>query len=149
MKYKTIQKYIDRLNNGKGQKSIFISEISKNVSYGNVFVKRSNPALSSKHEFYFIKNNNNKYVGAVLNSGTELQWYISPMHRRKGHLTKSLKDSILPHILIKKVSINANIFDDTLSSFKSSSKVAIQCGFKLVKTENRMSYYTLFREFNI
>lgn len=52
----------------------------------------------SSYRFFFIKNELNQYVGAVFDMYSDLHWYIVPQSRKQGHLTKALKESILPYL---------------------------------------------------
>lgn len=147
MSDKEIKKYIDRLNNNQGQKTIFLEEISKAVDYATVYSKVPSKGYIidpfSKHRFYFIKNDKtSKYIGAVHNGGSDLHWYIIPKHRKKGHLTKALKNYILKDILDKKETQKISISKSSLTkeNYENSLKVALKCGFKIT-TENK--YITL------
>ena len=103
MTEKEIRKYIDRLNNGKSKESIFIRPLSDTVVISKVWSEQPKPTDSiignfSSYRFFFIKDNFGKYVGAILDMYSDLHWYISPKHRKKGHLTKALIETVLPYI---------------------------------------------------
>jgi hypothetical protein len=103
MTNKEISKYINRLNLKKGSETIFCREISDNVIIAKVWPKQ--PKLSdsingnfSSYNFFFIRNDFGKYIGAVLDMYSDLHWFISPKFRKQGFLTNAMKQSILPYI---------------------------------------------------
>ncbi len=98
-----IRKYIDRLNNGKASESIFTRPISKTVEVAKVWPEQPKMIDSiignfCSYRFFFIKNESDKYIGAVLDMYQDLHWYIIPKSRKQGYLTTALKESILPYL---------------------------------------------------
>ena len=88
-------------------------------------------------DFFFIKNEFNEYIAAVFDMKTDLHWYVSDKHRKQGHLTKALKESIIPYILTsdrneQKITIEKGLGDE---NYKNSKKVAIALGFTPVNPE--------------
>src|SRR5690606_7632934 len=88
-------------------------------------------------QFFFIKNNKGKYVGAVYDAFNDLHWYILEKERKKGHLTKALKEIIIPYIFLcedfsrefQKISIAGGWGD---KDYENSRKVAENVGFKAI-----------------
>lgn len=137
MTEKEIRKYIDRLNNGKGQESIFTRPISKTVEVSKVWSEQPKITDSiaenlASYRFFFIKNTLGVYVGAILDMHSDLHWYIVPKQRKNGHLTKALKESVLPHIFyddreVQRITIQEGIGKE---NYTNSRNVAIKIGFK-------------------
>ncbi len=103
MTEREIRKYIDLLNDGKAGESIFTRQISKTVEVAKVWPDQ--PKMTDKiignfgsYRFFFIKNEFNEYVGAVLDMYQDLHWYIVPKCRKHGYLTTALRESILPYL---------------------------------------------------
>lgn len=138
MTNREIRKYIDRLNSGKSRESIFIRPISKNVDVAKVWAeqpKMTDSIVGNFHSyrFFFIKDDQNKYVGGVLDMYSDLHWYIIPGNRKKGYLTRALKGSILPYLFYQerknqRLTIEKNSIGE--QNYLNSKKVAIKVGFK-------------------
>ncbi len=134
MTEKEIKKYIDRLNNKKGQESIFIRPISETVEIGKVWCElpkiNNSISNSSSYRFFFIKNNLGIYVSAVLDMNSDLHWYVLPKERKKGMLTTALKETILPYIFYEReeqrITIKLEIGEENYANSKS---VALKLGF--------------------
>lgn len=137
MTEKEIRKYIDRLNNGKGQESIFTRPISETVEVSKVWSEQPKITDSivgdfASYKFFFIKNPLGVYVGAILDMYSDLHWYIVPKQRKNGHLTKALKESVLPHIFydereVQRITIQEGI---GIENYTNSKNVAVKIGFK-------------------
>ncbi|WP_020526855.1 hypothetical protein [Flexithrix dorotheae] len=137
---RTIRKYIDRLNNGKACESIFTRQISKTVDVAKVWHEQ--PKMTddiignfNSYCFFFIKDESNKYVGAVLDMYQDLHWYIVPKSRKKGYLTIALQESILPYLFCNDrqsqiITISRNLIGE--KNYLNSKKVALKVGFKAI-----------------
>ncbi len=135
-----IRKYIDRLNNGKACESIFTRQISKTVDVAKVWTKQ--PKMTDNiignfgsYRFFFIKNELNEYVGAVLDMYQDLHWYIVPKSRKQGYLTTALKESILPYLFYderesQRITIDKSAIGE--KNYLNSKNVAINLGFKAI-----------------
>ncbi|MBK6266848.1 hypothetical protein JKA74_17525 [Marivirga sp. S37H4] len=138
-----IQKYI-ALFNAKQTKEILSSiELSKYVEFlhftpdkigrGNILNK-----YNKSYKMYFIRNQTGQCIGAVLDMCEDLHWYILSKYRKKGHLTRAMKEDILPHLFTK----NRNNQSITISrglgpkQYKASESVAVNLGFKIDKLED-------------
>lgn len=138
MTEKEIRKYIARLNNGNASESIFIRQISKTVVFAKVWAEQ--PKMTDaiignycSYRFFFIKNETNEYVGAVLDMYQDLHWYILPKNRKQGYLTTALKESILPYLFYyeresQRITIDKNAIGE--KNYLSSKNVALKLGFK-------------------
>jgi hypothetical protein len=136
MTSKDIKKYIDRLNIGRYLETIFIRPISKNISVAKVWPaipKISDPVNIGcpSYTFFFIKNEDQKFVGAVLDMNSDLHWFVTRQYRKKGYLTTALKNVILPYLLDDKdavrITISKGLEDE---DYSNSKKVALAVGFK-------------------
>lgn len=140
MREREIRKYIDRLNNGKASESIFTRQISKTVDVAKVWTKQ--PKMTDNivgnfgsFRFFFIKNELNVYVGAVLDMYQDLHWYIVPKSRKQGYLTTALKESILPFLFYderesQRITIDKSAIGE--KNYLNSKSVALKLGFKSI-----------------
>lgn len=138
MTEKEIRKYIDRLNNGKASESIFTRQISKTVDVAKVWAVQPKMTDSiignfSSYRFFFIRNEINEYVGAVLDMYQDLHWYIIPKNRKQGYLTNALKGSILPYLFYderesQRITIDKNAIGE--KNYLNSKNVALKLGFR-------------------
>jgi len=142
MTNKEISKYINRLNQGKGQESIFTREISESVVVAKVWSEQPKKTDSivgnfASYRFFFIKNSMNVYVGAVLDMGTDLHWYISPKYRKRGYLTTALKESILPYVFENDRNEQRITIENGIGKkdYNNSRKVAEKLGFVPINIE--------------
>jgi RimJ/RimL family protein N-acetyltransferase len=138
MRDREIRKYIDRLNNGNSSESIFARQISKSVDVAKVWTEQ--PKITDNiignfgsYRLFFVKNETDLYVGAVLDMYHDLHWYIVPEHRKKGYLTKALRESILPYLFydereIQKITIEKDSIGE--KNYLNSRNVALKLGFK-------------------
>jgi len=138
MTEREIRKYIDRLNKGIANESIFSRQINKNVEVAKVWPEQSimrddivEDCVS--YRFFFIKNELNEYIGAVLDMHNDLHWYIIPKSRKRGYLTTALKESILPYLFYEerdslRITINYGAIGE--KNYFNSKNVAINLGFK-------------------
>ncbi len=138
MTEREIRKYIDRLNNGKASESIFTRKISKNVVVAKVWSEQ--PKITDdifenfgSYRFFFIQNEQNEYIGAVLDMSRDLHWYVLPKSRKNGYLTNALKESILPYLFYyeresQRITIDKNSIGE--KNYLSSKNLALKVGFK-------------------
>jgi hypothetical protein len=117
MTEKEIRKYINLLNKGVAVDSIFLRQINQLVEVAKVW--SAEPKITDNisgnfcsYRFFFIKNELKEYVGAVFDMHNDLHWYIVPKFRKKGNLSRALKEAILPYIFeereTQKISIDRN-----------------------------------------
>lgn len=130
------------LNTNDYEETILLRKINKNVDLAKVWEKEPELndtmeiAISSFH-FFFIKDKKGNYVGAVLDMKRDLHWYIVKDKRKKGYLTKSLREAIIPFIFsneeikrdIQRITIEHRIGE---INYKNSKNVAESVGFKSV-----------------
>ena len=83
---------------------------------------------------FFIKDTARTCVGAVLYMNFDLQWYIMEKHRGKGHLTKALRDAIMPFIFSDSRKHKRDKQEITIDGdfYKESRRVAESVGFKQI-----------------
>lgn len=153
MRTTTIKNIVNKLARGDFS-NVFLQQISERVEYGVVWSKYTTHSIvrgkyekEHKDYFYFIKNHQNIYVGAVLimkANGDDLHCFIKKKHRKKGILTSALKESILPHLLgfknEQRITILYDIDDE--DSYYNSKKVAEKVGFKEISEDE----YTITRK---
>lgn len=132
-----IHEYIDALNNNQSRESVFIRRISNSVDVAKVWMKQpeiKDEIVGNFHSerCFFIRNQQNIYIGAVWDMATDLHWYVVPGYRKQGYLTRSLKESILPYLFvegreIQRITIEKNSIGE--KNYLNSKKVATNLGF--------------------
>lgn len=100
--------------------------------------------------FFFIKNEEGKCVGAVLDMNDDLHWVILKKYQGKGYLKKALKDVILPFICLtlerdeQRITISKNEIGE-LNYLKSKS-VALAVGFSPIDINEKEFTLNLFQQ---
>ena len=140
MTEKNLQNLIDILNSKENHKEqIFLRQISENVFLSKVSSKVTMPEIKpySFGDFFLISNERKKFIGVIEDRGiSDLHWYITKDSRKKGYLTKALKETIIPYIFYdenkdydrQKITIDKNNLSEI--NYLNSKKVAINLGFK-------------------
>jgi hypothetical protein len=132
---KTIQKIIDHYH--QPVQGVFMTSqpISANVRFALVWDEEDHHHLhtNSPYRFYLILNHKGEAVGAVLDMTQDLHWYIQPADRRKGFLTRALKEGVLPHLSRFRKSQRITVTRDEIGkeNFKASLAVARLCKFRV------------------
>lgn len=136
---KYIIQLINKLNRFPNYKDCVKVGIGKNVEIAHIWYKEGFSDSHVPYTYFLIKDNDN-YVGAVLDMTHDLHWVILPKHRKKGHLSKALKQIILPYLLEEtnrfeqKITIKHNEIGET--NYQNSLRVALNVGFKQIDEEN-------------
>jgi hypothetical protein len=146
---KYIIQLINKLNRFPNHKDCVKVGIGKNVELAHIWEKEN---FSNSHipYTYFLIKENEKYVGAVLDMSHDLHWVILPKHLKKGHLSKALKQVILPYILEElprreqKITIKRHEIGEI--NYQNSLKVALSVGFKQLDEENLVFDYNALDE---
>lgn len=143
MSHDQLQKYIDQLNGGLNEVTIYKRQISGKVDLAKVYPeKMRRDSKVSPYTIFFIRNKSKEYVGAVLDMHIDLHWYIAEKHRGNKYLTTALQESILPHIFTKferekqEITIEGDFYEQ-------SRCVAIGLGFK---QEGKSGNFKLLKE---
>lgn len=130
MSHDQLQKYIDQLNGGLNEATIYKRQISDRVDVAKVYPeKMKRDSNVSPYTIFFIRNESKEYVGAILDMCIDLHWYIAEKHRGNQHLTTALREAILPYIFTKfrrgeqEITIKGDFYEQSRS-------VAIGLGFK-------------------
>ena len=149
MTEKHIIQLINKLNRFPNHKNCVKVAIGKNVELAHIWFK---DGFSDSHVpyTYFLIKENEKYVGAVLDMTNDLHWVILPKYRKKGHLSKALKQVVLPHILEEMPRLEQKIsikrFEIGETNYQNSLKVALSVGFKQIDEENLVFDYNALDE---
>ena len=132
---------INRFNRGEIVETESITHLSSLVFHSKVLSNKFYSAKTNKFysiplNFYFIKNFEGIIIGAVHIMESDFHWYVKNGHRKKGYLSKALKDVILPHlnhlgVIIQRISINKLILSKR--NCLNSMRVAENCGFKVIE----------------
>lgn len=147
---KYLKYLINKLNAAKTEGLIFLRPISDLVDYALVQPKvrrapTKNISPLELEKCYFIKNNEGLYVAGVNIMSFDIHWFVMPKHRKKGHLTKAMKEIILFHLFqddeVLKISINENQIGR--KNMLASEKVAYNLGFKKISDSYYGSKYEL------
>ena len=152
---KQIISYINRINNGKLNDTIFCRPISKNVLFAKVW--KYKPKLNSirlanlePSTFFFIKNKEGVCVGAVLDIDKDLHWVVLKKHRGQGFLTQSLQNVILPYISLmmdrdeQQITISLN--EIRILNYQKSKQVALSVGFRPIDSEEKVFSLNLLEQ---
>lgn len=146
---KYIIKLINKLNRFPNYKECVKVGIGKNVELAHIWYQSGFSDSHVPYTYFLIKDNDN-YIGAVLDMTHDLHWVILPKHRKKGHLSKALKQVILPYLLEEtdrleqKISINRNQIGEI--NYQNSLRVALNIGFKQIDEENLVFDYNSLDE---
>ncbi|OEK06710.1 GNAT family N-acetyltransferase [Roseivirga misakiensis] len=134
MRNKEIKKYISWLNEKKNQDLIFTRQISSTVDEGIVWPNNPGDGVVAnfdRHHFFFIKNEKDIYVGAILDMGTDLHWYMLKEYRKKGYLTNALRVTILPYLFLEREEQRISISEGIGPvNHQNSKSVATKLGFR-------------------
>ncbi len=134
-----LKSLIDKLNKNKTYGLIHLRPLSATVDFAKVWKKKPKPTDDISYpdgpdNFYFIKNSEGLYVATVLDMDYDLHWFVQYKHRRKGHLTKAMEETILSHLFQDRDEQRISIDKNKISkkNFLSSQKIASKLGFVTV-----------------
>src|SRR5690606_7871749 len=134
-----LHELLENLNSNNNSNLIHSKPLTRDVTFAKVWLKK--PSLSSRPSnkngpdlFYFIKDENNVFIGAVFDMEYDLHWYVKPEKRKRGYLIRNMKETILPHIFSKRSEQHITIEKDRIGkeNFINSEKVASSLGFKKI-----------------
>ena len=133
----SLQSLIEKLNkNDTSSSLIYCRPISSNVDFAKIWLDKpkltdSVTSYDGPDIFYLIKNNENIFVAIVFDMKRDLHWFVHPDFRGKGHLTKAMKNTILPHLFLTRDEQRITIkgLEIGLANFEASEKVALNLGF--------------------
>lgn len=143
-----IRNYIVKLNQNKIDKNlIFLKKISPQVDYAYVWERMPKELENNEqwpYKFYFIKNTDEKYVAAILDTGSRnLYWYVLAKFRKQGFIVKAMKNIILEHLFESREEQFITINPKNGSENLASQRVAELLGFKPVANSKRKNEYSL------
>ena len=100
MTHDTIEELIDALNRGKRGNRIFLAHLSDNVDFAKVWLEDPVGGVASEgsYNFFFIKNEDALYIGAVLDMDNDLHVFVKESFRKRGYLTSAINEVILPKL---------------------------------------------------
>lgn len=138
MTAKSIIAIINILNRNPNYKNCIKHSISNTVELAHIWIEKSRH-IHRPQTFFLIKEGN-EYVGAVVDMITDLHWVVLPKHRKKGHLTKALKETILPYIFIhferENQTISIKLSEIGQKNYLNSMTTALKVGFNKVDEDN-------------
>jgi hypothetical protein len=140
MGHEELQEYIDQLIGGSQKRRIVTREISDMVDVAKVWPDKPNGnGLYLSCTVFFIKDTARTCVGAVLDMNFDLQWYVVKEYRGEGHLTRALKEVILPFIFSDSRKHKRDRQEITIDGdfYKESRRVAESVGFKPIDMSTR------------
>jgi hypothetical protein len=139
MRENELKRLVNELNRGTGKSLIFRRQIGKYVEVAKYWdkkpsMKRARLMQTSSKVMFFIKNEHEQFVGVVYDMGYDLHWYVLPKFRGQGHLTKALKESVIPYLfevmMCEEIKISIDIHAIGESNYAASRKVAEAIGFR-------------------
>ena len=101
MKTESLATLIDDINNGTGNDRIFQRPLMANVSLGIVWTEypEGESAFETGDTFYFVYADNGSCIAAIYVMGTvNLHVFVKDENRRRGVMTRALRDIVLPHL---------------------------------------------------
>jgi hypothetical protein len=100
MTHEEIEKTIDAINSKTFSNLIFLSDLDDSVSYGRVWRNEPQGGIGNEgsYEYYFIRIEDDEYVGAVLDMGNDLHVFMKSEFRKRGILAAAMVNSILPYL---------------------------------------------------
>lgn len=139
MRENELKRLVNELNRGTGKSLLFRRQIGKYVEVAKYWDKK--PSLQRARlmqtfskDMFFIKNELEQFVGVVYDMKNDLHWYVLPKFRGQGHLTKALKETIIPYIfevmMREEIQISIDINSIGERNYASSRKVAESIGFR-------------------
>ncbi|WP_194972535.1 hypothetical protein [Aquiflexum lacus] len=154
MRDETIRDLLRNLNKGKGKNLVFKSSIGGNIEFAKVWIYQKNGFTYKSQFFFLIKNDLGKYVAAVCGFNN-LHWYTLFEERRKGYLSKALKEYIIPFIWGKELHPIEYPINISISrgigprNFKASINLAKSIGFKCANPNEDLAEMNLnYNELN-
>ena len=116
MTNESIERLIDALNAHEMRDRIFRASLSASVEYAKVWLNEPKGVAGNEgsYEFFFIKNETGVYVAAVLDMYNDLHVFVKEAYRRKGYLTRAMKEVILPKLYQNGRTRQAVTFEDPL-----------------------------------
>lgn len=151
-----LDNYIDQLNSGDyNPETIFLSKISNDVLYARIWTKEPEvtdqiTGFPCSYEFFFIKDENDKFIGTVLDMASDLHWYIKKEFRKQGYLSRALRQTILPFLFRSRTEqrVTIPVNDIGKEEYEKSRSVALSLGFKAVD-ENYLEFKLSKHTFNL
>ena len=138
MTAKSIIAIINILNINPNYNNCIKNSISNTVELAHIWIEKSR--YKHRPQTFFLIKEGNEYVGAVLDMITDLHWVVLPKHRKKGHLTTALKETILPYLFVHLERENQTITikesEIGQKNFQHSLNTALQVGFRKVDNDN-------------
>jgi hypothetical protein len=95
-----IEQLIDALNRGEMREYVFRTCLSSNVDFAKVWCRDPVGGIMNEgsYDFFFIKNENGKYIGAVSDMHNDLHAFVKKLSRKRGYLKKAMDEIILPKL---------------------------------------------------
>jgi hypothetical protein len=138
-----LKSLIDKLNKNKTDGLIHLRPLSSTVDFAKVWPERPKPTDTISHpdgpyKIYFIKNSKGLYVAAVVDMWHDLHWFVDNKHRRQGHLTGAMRETILFHLFQDREEQRVTIIKEQTrdKNYNSSKKVALSLGFVTADNNN-------------
>ena len=127
---------VNQLNRSPNSKNIIRHSISENVDFAHIWI--DDTFYKHRPKTFFLIKNNVEFVGIVFDMVTDLHWTIKPKHRKKGYLTKALKEVILPYIFLNlerdEQIISIDESEIGRKNYINSSTLAKSVGFEEIDT---------------
>lgn len=140
MRNEDLKKIIEILNCNSESNLIQKKKLSENVEFAKIWdeTPKETDNISNKtfYEYFLIKNESQEYVAIILDMFKDLHWFVDEKHRKKGYLTKNLREIIIPYLMasreIQRITIDKSKIGE--ENYTASKKVALNLGF-VQKTE--------------
>lgn len=140
----TLISLLNKMNRNPENDFYYLRPLSDNVIWAKIWLEKPKPSdeissMVSPDKFYFIKNTDGVFVAIVYDMTSDLHWFVLPKYRKKGLLTKALKEIILFHLFQdrdkQRITIDINLIGK--KNFKASESVALKLGFEKISDVNK------------
>ncbi len=100
MTHESILSLVDALNAGTAHDRIFLRPLTAQVDFAWVWEQEPTGRAANEGglRFYFVREANGHYVGAVEDLGGDIHAVVHEAFRRRGIMTAAMRDVVLPHI---------------------------------------------------
>lgn len=134
MRISKLLSLVNQLNRNPNSKNIIRHSISDSVDLAHIWI--NDTFNEHRPKTFFLIKNEVEFVGIVFDMVTDLHWTIKPKHRKKGYLTKALKEVILPYIFLNlerdEQIISIDESEIGKKNYINSSNLATTVGFEKI-----------------
>lgn len=154
MTAKQLDELIDELNSNPESPKFIITKIAEFIYFGKFWLNLPWERLIEcyGYNFYLIHSSNNNFIGIVSAGTSDMHVFLKPEFRGNGIMSKSLRETIIPHMFMYMETDKLRITIDKEfhgKRFKSVEKSAELAGFKdvCVTDDHLFEYFAYKNEY--